>query len=142
MAILNYTTQVSATKTTGEIVQILTKAKAREVSFEYDTDGDPVAIKFAIEFLENPVWYRLAPNWEGVLAAMKRDKVPTRYKNGTQAFRVGWRIIKDSIEAQMAIVQSNQGEVAEVFLPYAYDGTQTFFQMFKEGKQKQLTAGV
>jgi len=141
MPILNYTTTISALKTTGEIVVILTKAKAREVSFEYDNDGDPVAIKFAIEFLENLVWFRLAPNWEGVLAAMRRDKVPTRYKNGAQAFKVSWRILKDAIEAQMAIVQSNQGEVAEVFLPYAYDGTQTFFQMFKEGKQKQLTSG-
>lgn len=141
MAILNYTTTIQAEKTIGEISTILAKAKAREVSFEYDKDGDAVAIKFAIEFLGSLVWYRLSPNYEGVLEAMKRDKVPPKYKNGRQAFNTAWRILKDAIEAQMAIVQSNQGEVAEVFLPYAYDGTQTFFQMFKEGKQKQLTAG-
>jgi hypothetical protein len=101
MAILNYTTTVPAAKTTGEIVAILTKAKAREVSFEYDDEGDPVAIKFAITFLENLVWYRLAPNHAGVLDAMRRDKVPQRYKNGRQAFNVSWRIMKIYIAGQI-----------------------------------------
>lgn len=142
MAILNYTTTIPASKTIGEISAILAKAKAREVSFEYDKDGDATAIKFAIEFLESLVWYRLAPNYEGVLKAMQRDKIPPKYKNGRQAFNVSWRIMKDAIEAQMAIVQSNQGEIAEVFLPYAYDGNQTFFEAFKESKVKQLAAGT
>lgn len=142
MAILNYTTQVEAEKTIGEIYQILLKAKAKEISFENDNEGDTTAVKFMIIFLENPLWFRLTPNYKGVLEAMKRDKVQPRFCNLRQAFNVGWRIIKDVIEAQMAIVQSNQGEITQVFLPYAVDSNgQTVFEVFAKDRQKQLSDG-
>ena len=32
---------------------------------------------------------------------------------------MAWRIIKDWIEAQLAIVEAEQAEMVEVFLPYA-----------------------
>lgn len=142
MAILNYTTTVSAEKTIGEIYQILLKAKAKEISFENDDEGDTIAVKFTIVFLENPLWFRLEPNWKGVLEAMERDRVPNKYRTGKQAFNVGWRIMKDAIEAQIAIVQSNQAEITQVFLPYAIDGDgKTVFQIFTEGRQKLLGTG-
>lgn len=141
MPILNYTTQVEAEKTVGEIYQILLKAKAKEIGFENDSDGDTIAVKFCIFFAGDLLWFRLAPNYKGVLEAMKRDKVAPRFLNLRQAFNVGWRIIKDAIEAQIAIVQSNQGEIAEVFLPYAIDGEgRTVFQVFTENRTKQLSA--
>lgn len=141
MAILNYTTQIDAEKTIGEIYQILLKAKAKEISFENDDKGDTTAVKFCIFFAGDLLWFRLAPNYMGVLEAMKRDKVQPRFLNLRQSFNVGWRIIKDAIEAQMAIVQSNQGEIAEVFLPYAIDGDgRTVFSIFTENRQKQLVA--
>lgn len=144
MAILNFTTQIAAEKTIGEIQTILLKAKAREMSFETNGNGAIKAVKFCIDFLENPLWFRLAPNFDGVFAAMRRDNVPNKLYKQEQAVRVGWRIMKDALAAQMAIVQSNQGEVAEVFLPYAYDHStdRTYFAMFKDSKQKQLGAGT
>ena len=36
-----------------------------------------------------------------------------------QAVRIAWRIVKDSVEAQMALVQTQMVTTAEVFLPYA-----------------------
>ncbi len=36
----------------------------------------------------------------------------------TAAARVAWRIIKDWVAAQLAIVESGMVEIAEVFLPY------------------------
>ena len=141
MPILNYTTTVKADKTIGEIYQILLKAKAKEISFESDDAGDTIAMRFMIVFLENPLWFRLAPNWEGVLQAMRRDKVPGKFLTPRQAFNVSWRIMKDAIEAQLAIVQSNQGEMTQVFLPYALDGDgKSVYQIFAEGRQKLLAA--
>lgn len=139
---LNFTTQIAAEKTIGEIYAILMKAKAQEISFE-NGNGSTTAVKFCIKFLENPLWFRLAPNVDGVYKAMERDNVQPRYRNKTQALNTAWRIMKDAIEAQMAIVQSNQGEIAEVFLPYAYDleSGRTVFAHFKDNRQKQLTAG-
>lgn len=141
MAILNYTTTVSAEKAIGEIYAILTKAKAKEISFENDDDGNTSAIKFMIVFLDNPLWFRLQPNVSGVLEAMQRDRVQNKFCNARQAQNTAWRILKDAIEAQLAIVQSNQGEMAQVFLPYAVDGDgRSVFQHFTEGRQKLLAA--
>ena len=50
--------------------------------------------------------------------------------------------MKSWCEAQLAIVESNQAEMAEVFLPYAIDAKgETMYRLFKESKQKQLGAG-
>lgn len=93
-----------------------------------------------IEVHSQPVWFRLPCNVSGVYRALQNQKIERRYKSESHARRVAWRIVKDWIEAQLAIVEANQAEMAEVFLPYAIDGTgQTFFQAFLT--QKKLTAG-
>lgn len=47
--------------------------------------------------------------------------------------RVSWRIVKDWVEAQMAIVEAQLAEVGEVFLPYAV--TKKGNTLYKELKQ-------
>ncbi len=39
-------------------------------------------------------------------------------KIGEQAGRVAWRIIKDWVDAQMAIVETEMVTIEQVFLPY------------------------
>jgi len=141
MAILNYTTQIKATKTVGEIQQILAKAKAKQIVFDYDDSGEPSALQFMIIFEEQPIHFRLPCNVEGVFKALYNARgVPNKLRSREQARRVAWRIIKDWIEAQLAIVEARQAEMVEVFLPYVVAQTgQTFFQQFKENHQKLLT---
>ncbi len=51
---------------------------------------------------------------------MQKDKkVPRSKCTNEQAQRVAWRIVKDWVEAQMAIVEAQLADMAEVFLPYA-----------------------
>lgn len=142
MPILNYTTEVPASKTIGQIYEILATSGASEISFEHG-QGQPIAIKFCITHAGKPLWFRMAPNPDGVLASMKRDSAPPRYQKPDQAHRVSWRILKDAIEAQMALFQAQQGELAQVFLPYAYDpeSKKTVYEVFNADRQKQLVAG-
>jgi len=144
MAILNYTTSIDAGKTAGEVQNILAKAGAKSVAIDY-ADGNPSALTFTIIFCEQPVHFRLPCNAEGVLKALSKYKsgVPYSKQNIQQARRVAWRIIKDWTEAQLAIVESQQAQMAEVFMPYVFDNTtqQTMFQRFTESTQKQLTNG-
>jgi hypothetical protein len=59
-----------------------------------------------------------------------------------QARRVAWRIIKDWIDSQMAIVESEQAAMAQVFLPYAEvgkDGLSVYEQFLNS--TKALPAG-
>lgn len=140
MAILNYTTQIDANKTVGEIQTILARKGANQISIEYD-EGLPAALNFQIIYQEQPVSFRLPCNVEGVYSSLCRAKVPSAKRTKQQARRVAWRIIKDWVEAQLAVVESQQAQMTEVFLPYAIDSKgNTFFQAFSESR-KMLTAG-
>lgn len=142
MAILNYTTSIEATKSASEVQIILAKAGAKSVAIDY-TDGMPSALMFTIIYLEQPIHFRLPCNAEGVFKALSRsNKVSRSQRTIHQARRVAWRIIKDWVEAQLAIVESQQAQMTEVFLPYVVaENGQTMFQRFTESTQKQLTAG-
>lgn len=142
MPILNYTTSIDANKTVGEIQRMLALKGAKEISIDYQ-DGMPDGLRFMIIFCEQPIYFRLPCNVDGVYKALYRAKgVPSRSRAPQQARRVAWRIIKDWVEVQLAIVEAGQAQMTEVFLPYAIDANnQTFFNVFQESKQKLLTVG-
>lgn len=119
MAILNYTTKIDPVKTVSEITKILVKHGAKKIVADYDDNGSPVAITFMVSVQDNPIAYSLPANHRGVLKAMQKQRVERRYQTEDQAKRVAWRIVKDWIEAQVAIVQAEVADMAEVFLPYA-----------------------
>ena len=141
MAILNYTTKIAASKTVGEILTTLSKAGCRKITTDYDAQGEPAALTFAVEVNGTLVWFALPCNVAGVLAALKRDrKVPRANCTEAQARRVAWRIIQDWCEAQLAIIEAGQAQLAEVFLPYAITpGGQTLFQHLQGGTLKLLS---
>lgn len=48
---------------------------------------------------------------------------------------VAWRIVKDWVEAQMAILESEQVQMDEVFLPYMVNNRgQTIFEVYQSGQ--------
>lgn len=118
MAILNYTTKIDAWKTVNEVQQILSKHKVSH--FAIKNEGSfPVALSFTIDYNGAPLNFLLPCNHEGVLKCLKNDrKVPSSSKNSEQALRTSWRIIKDWVEAQLAIVEAELAPLQEVFMPY------------------------
>ncbi len=144
MAILNWTTTIEPSKTAAEVQHILAKAGAKSVAIDY-VDGVPSALTFTVTFCEQPLRFRLPCNAQGVLKSLQKYKsgVPSSKQTMEQSRRVAWRIIKDWTEAQLALIESGQSQMAEVFMPYVYDETteQTMFQRFTESTQKQLTNG-
>lgn len=51
---------------------------------------------------------------------MKKDRnIRPMYCNEAQAIRTGWRIVKDWVEAQMALIEAGLASLPEVMLPYA-----------------------
>jgi hypothetical protein len=138
MAILNYTTTIKASKTVGEIQEMLAEKGARRIEIEYDDNRLPDGVYFGLQVNQVPVLFRLPCNTEGVYNALVRERVPGKYQNRLHARNVAWRIIKDWIEAQLAIVEAGQAKMAEVFMPYAIDAEgRTMFQAF-ESHQKLL----
>ncbi|NKI17395.1 hypothetical protein HCU74_08195 [Spongiibacter sp. KMU-166] len=120
MPILNYTTSIAVEKTTSEIQGKLARAGAQAVMTEYDDEQVLCALSFRILCNGIMVSFRLPAQIDRIYMLLQRDdKAPRKLKTRDQAARVAWRIIKDWIEAQLAIVEAEQAEMVEVFLPYA-----------------------
>ncbi len=119
MAILNYTTTISCEKSISEIQKCLVKHGAHKIVTDYQ-NGFPVSLTFCLTMNNRIIGFNLPANYSGVLKAMKNDKkIPRAKCTNEQAQRVAWRILKDWVLAQMAIVEAQMADVAEVFLPYA-----------------------
>ena len=143
MPIKNYSTQVDAAKTCGEISGILAGKGARRINMEYDDTHQPVALSFTYPVYGFPVYFQLPCNISGVEECLKGQKgVSWQFQNREHARKVAWRILKNWVEAQLAIVDAGAAEMAQVFLPYAvqHDG-KTMYELFDETyAQKQLSA--
>ena len=137
MPILNYTTSIAVEKTTSEIQGKLSKAGAQAVLTEYDNEQVLSSIAFRMMCSGIVVSFRLPAQIDRIYVLLQNDNaVPRRLKTREQAARVAWRIIKDWIEAQLAIVEAEQAEMVEVFLPYAQNPTTgaTLFEQLSNEK--------
>jgi len=121
MPLLNYTTSIAPQKTVMEIQSTLAKIGASRILTDFDSDGNIVALSFQITNPETnqPISFSLPTNWKPVQETLKRQRVATRLQTPEQALRVAWRITKDWIEAQAAIIETKMVTPAQVFLPYA-----------------------
>ena len=137
MPLLNYTMTVAVDKTLGEIQDVLRRSGARSVLVDYDERGVPTSVAFKVVTSIGEEAYRLPANLDGVFRTLTaqnaRGAVPRRFVTREQAARVGWRILKVWIEAQMAIISSGMVSLDEVFLPYMLGPSgQTVHQLYAD----------
>jgi len=122
MALLNYTTQIEAIKTTGGIQGILAAHGAKSILTDYSANGTVEALSFRILTPQGDVAIRLPIDPDAVLKVLTKEnrlgRVPKRYVNEAQAVRVAWRIVKAWIAAQMAILETEMVKMEQIFLPY------------------------
>lgn len=146
MALLNYTTKIDADKTAGEISSILRGIGASAVLTEYDKDlGIVSAISFKIELNGQPISFRLPTDWRPVQEVLERQNRKARNHiphDQAAAVRVAWRIVKDWVEAQCAIIETRMVSTVDVFLPYAImPNNQTLAEKIHESPQFLLGKG-
>lgn len=136
MAIKNYTTTISVNKTIGEIQGILSKHGATAIMTEYD-NGNVTGLSFKIMTPRGELGIRLPSNTDRVLQVLKNQRKNNNQVRDTfdQANKVAWRIIKDWIDAQMAILETEMVEMEQIFLPYVLNNKgKTLYQEFKENQ--------
>ena len=128
MPLLNYTTKVDVYTTLGAIQGQLVKHGAKKIVQDYDADGHIIALSFMIGTPLGPRGVRLPANVDAVHKVLARQKVKC---DRDQAERVAWRIVKDWVEAQMAILESEMVQMDEIFLPYMLNSAgQTVYQAY------------
>ena len=132
MPLLNYTTKVDIYTTLGQIQGQLVKHGAKKILQDYDDDGRIAALSFMIDTPFGPRGIRLPANVDAVHAVLEKQRVKC---DREQAERVAWRIVKDWVEAQMAILESEMVQMEEIFLPYMVSASgQTFFEAYQNNQ--------
>lgn len=131
MAIKNYTTVVDVFTSLGEIQSALARHGAQKIMTDYDA-GQPVAVSFVMDTPAGMRAFRLPAPVEGTLRAFAEQKVKPNKK---QAEMTAWRNVRDWVLAQMALVESCDVPVEQVYLPYMTNKQgQTLYEIYSAGQ--------
>jgi hypothetical protein len=140
---LNYSTVIDPMKSAGECMGLLVAHGASAIGTTYSS-GFPTGLTFVLDTAWGPRRYSLPINIDGthkaLLKAYRDRKIPQRFATSEQARRVGWRVLKDWLEVQIALVEAGVAEFTQVMLPYVHvDGDeQTLWERYVANEQKAL----
>ncbi len=142
--IKNYTSGVPPEKSILHIERALVSHGAKNIFKNYGS-GRLIGFAFGIEINGKEVPFKIPARIDRVEKRLKETvKKPhkgTMKRIGEQAEKTAWKILADWVDIQMTLVDLDQVELMEVFLPYAYDAikNQTLFDKVKNGTFKLLS---
>lgn len=141
MALLNYTTKVSASRTASEVQDLLAAAGARSVMLTYGDSGVATGLQFTIMTPAGVRPFSLPVNAEKVKKVLSNPRLRSEARSPGQHERVAWRILKDWVEAQLAIVETEMVSLDQIMLPFmAIDNAgNTVYELYA---QQQLQLGA
>lgn len=153
MFLKNYTSNAPVSETIHRIEKVLIRCGVKGIMKDYvGTEGEICAISFQIETATGKMTIRLPADRHKAQEALWLDYVDGAKLNAKgdaideygnrkklrkidfakQADRTAWKIVQDWVEVQMSMIQLKQADTMQVFLPYIYNGKQTFYQSLKD----------
>lgn len=141
--IKNYTSQVTVEKSIQKIENRLIACGANIVTKTANM-GKINGISFVMNVNGSDIPFRLPARINNVekklLSLMSRPRTGTKKRILEQAERTAWKLLADWIDVQMSLIELDQAEFAEVFMPYMYDykKEQTLFERIKSDGFKLL----
>lgn len=131
MAIKNYTTKVCVYTSLCEIQGALARHGATKIMVDY-VEGKPVSISFAINSPMGLLGFTLPATVDGTLRVFQKAKIKASRE---QAEMTAWRNVRDWVLAQMALVESCEVPIDEIFFPYLADRNgNTAYQLYASGQ--------
>lgn len=119
---LNYTTTIAADKSADQCLALLRQYGASRISVAYRKDKSPLGITFVIDTKWGERAYEVVADYEGtreaLLKAYRERRIDRRYSEPDQAARTAWRVIKDWLEANLAMIEAGLSKPEKVLLPY------------------------
>jgi hypothetical protein len=141
--IKNYTSEAPAVRSVNHIEQRLVENGAKNISKLYlDKRLNGIAFVISVNGIDMP--FRLPARIDRVkkrLSSMvKRPRKGTMDRIVEQAERTAWKLLADWVDIQMSLIELDQVEFVEVFMPYIYNHVkeQTFFEQIKKEGFKLL----
>ena len=143
MALKNYTSE--GRRTFDKISKILAIHGVTKLMYEYNPDGTLSGLTFAMMVGDQEVGFRMPAMVENVIEIMYGGKKNNgKYRVITQAmrdqaYRTAWANIRDWIDAQMALIDTKQAKVEQVFLPYLImKDNKTLYERIRDSEFKLL----
>lgn len=130
MALKNTYSKLPAESYIARIQKALVGAGALGIQYGYE-DKRIVALMFLLPFKQQSVSFKLPVGWRKVQQVLRNENA-ARADNDDFAYRVSWAILADWVEAQMAILASENVTMPQLFLPYAVaKNGQTLFEQIE-----------
>jgi hypothetical protein len=136
---LNYTTKIAARQTTGECLNLLVDAGADAVAVQY-RDKQPVGLSFQLETAGGSRHFSLPVNIDAMQAVLRKADFTALHTTSARlnqlrsrehASDVAWRVVRDWLEAQLALIAAEMATIDQVMLPYlAVDEGETLYDRF------------
>lgn len=142
----NYTTTVAAMTTASECLALLVRHDAQQVSIDL-RDGEPTGLSFIMKTTWGARQFALPVNVAGTQKKLRQEcdksssPVQPRHATEEHARRVAWRVLRDWLDAQLAITAAGLAELTEIMLPWMrVDHDHTLYQAYQEHELKSLEA--
>jgi hypothetical protein len=151
--IANYTTKVPVQTTVAQVSAMLADAGAGQVMHHYGNDRKIAGVSFSLPGTHGVRAYTLPVNVAGVQRVLSAERTAGRLPGGAkaaseeQAARVAWRIAREWLLVQLALVQAQMVTLDQVMLPYLHVDTDssgaavTLYERYAERENLALTVG-
>jgi hypothetical protein len=149
---LNYTTKIAVSRSIAEIQAMLGEHGASGVMVRF-ADRAPVGVTFSLTGPHGDRAFALPVDVAAVHRLLLKQEAAGEFRSlrraaGTfsspeHAARVAWRVAKDWLEAQLAVVEAHMATLDQAMLPYLVTderGT-TLYELYARSEQAALEVG-
>jgi hypothetical protein len=132
----NYTSETPVEISLAKIEALVVKHGATQFFKEYQA-GRVVGVVFIISLLSGELPIRLPARVEQVRQKLYGKRSTYTVAMEEQARRTAWANIRDWLDAQMALIETEQVKLEEIFLPYMTDRSgKTLFEYMQANQFK------
>lgn len=136
MPLLNYTSSVPVDRTIGQMHKLLAAHGANMIATTY-VDGAAAGLSFRIDGAHGQRSFTLPVDVAATHQVLREEAAAKQMRGGyatrAQAERTAWRVVKDWLEAQFALIETGMATTEQIFLPYLMvDERTTLYQRYVE----------
>jgi hypothetical protein len=138
--IKNRTSTVPVERTVARIESVLSRAGVTSIHKTYGPNGEIDSLMFTVEKHTIRLPVRADAVTDSLRSRIKRPRKSTLAGLRKQAERTAWKLMQDWVEVQISLIELQQAEFLQVFLPYVWDvrARITFYDMLRGSNFKAL----
>lgn len=139
MPTLNYTTKVPVAQTIAAVQSMLAEHGADAVAVMYE-NREPCGLSFKLTTPHGPRAFSLPVDTRAVQRLLVQQSEDGKFRSDgyrntkmttpEHAARVAWRVLKDWLEAQLAMIEAQLVAFDQVMLPFMHVGELTVYESY------------